>query len=121
MHIIIPDDYQDCVRYLSCFEKIVGHSVQVYRDSPPDLASLASRFALAEALVLTRERTPISAALLDQLPRLRFISQTGRAGAHIDLSACTQRGIAVAETTSSPTATAELTWALIMASRRHLV
>jgi len=121
MHIIIPDDYQDCVRYLSCFEKLLGHSVQVFHDSPKDLASLASRFALAEALVLTRERTQISATLLEQLPRLRLISQTGRAGSHIDVEACTRHGVAVAETHSTGTATAELTWALVLASRRHLV
>lgn len=121
MHIIIPDDYQNCVRYLSCFEKLVGHSVQVFHDSPKDLASLASRFALAEALVLTRERTVISAPLLDQLPRLRLISQTGRTGSHIDVDACTQRGIAVTETHSTGTAAAELAWALVLASRRHIV
>lgn len=121
MHIIIPDDYQDCVRYLSCFEKLLGHSVQVYHDSPKDLASLAARFALAEALVLTRERTEISATLLDHLPRLRLISQTGRAGAHIDVEACTRRGIAVTETHSTGTSTAELAWALVLAGRRHLV
>src|SRR5690606_19586002 len=121
MHIIIPDDYQDCVRYLSCFEKLLGHSVQVFHDSPKDLASLASRFALAEALVLTRERTEISAALLQQLPRLRLISLTGRAGSHIDVEACTRHGVAVAETSSTGVATAELAWALILASRRHLL
>lgn len=121
MYIIIPDDYQDCVRYLPCFEKLLGHSVQVYHDSPKDLASLASRFTMAEALVLTRERTEISATLLDQLPRLRLISQTGRAGSHIDIDACTERGIAVTETSSTGTATAELAWALVLAGRRHLV
>lgn len=121
MHIIIPDDYQDCVRYLSCFEKLLGHSVQVYHDSSKDLAELAARFALAEALVLTRERTHISASLLDRLPRLKLISQTGRAGAHIDVEACTKRGVAVAETHGTGSSTAELTWALILASRRHLV
>src|SRR5690606_29039034 len=113
MHIIIPDDYQDCVRYLACFEKLVGHSVQVFHDSPKELASLASRFSLAEALVLTRERTVISATLLDRLPRLRLISQTGRAGPHLDIEACTKRGIAVTETHSTGTSTAELTWALV--------
>lgn len=121
MHIIIPDDYQDCVRYLSCFEKLMGHSVQVFHDSPKDLASLVSRFSLAEALVLTRERTVISAALLDQLPRLKLISQTGRAGGHIDVDACTRRGIAVTETHSTGASTAELTWALVLAGRRHLL
>jgi len=71
--------------------------------------------------VLTRERTEISATLLQQLPKLRLISQTGRAGSHIDIDACTERGIAVTETSSTGIPAAELTWALVLASRRHLV
>ena len=121
MYIIIPDDYQDCVRYLSCFETLLGHSVQVYHDSPKDLASLSSRFARAEALVLTHARTEISASLLQQLPHLRLISQAGRAGDHIDIDACTAHGVGVTETTSSGTAVAELTWALVLAAHRNLV
>ncbi|SRR5690606_2744085 len=121
MHIIIPDDYQDCVRYLGCFEKLLGHSVQVFNDSTKDVAQLASRLVLAEALVLTRERTVISASLLEQLPRLRLISQTGRAGSHIDIDACTRYGVAITETQSTGNSTAELAWALILASRRHIV
>lgn len=121
MNITIPDDYQDCVRYLQCFDKLKHHAVQVFNDSGKDVAELAARFATAHALVLMRERTAISAALLEKLPRLRLISQAGRAGPHIDLDACTRFGVAVTETQGDGTPTAELTWALILASRRHLV
>ena len=121
MNITIPDDYQDCVRHLACFATIAKHNVQIFNDNVKDVKSLASRFASAQALVLTRERTQISAALLDLLPNLQLISQTGKAGSHVDLAACTQRGIAVAEGRGDGSVTAELTWALIMASRRHLV
>jgi D-3-phosphoglycerate dehydrogenase len=41
-------------------------------------------------------------------------------GEHIDVAACTERGIAVADGVSSPVAPAELTWALIMAAMRRL-
>src|SRR5262249_8784610 len=58
--------------------------------------------------------------LLEKLPKLKLISQTGRVGPHIDLEACTRLGIAVAEGVGSPVSTAELTWALIMASMRRL-
>lgn len=121
MNITISDDYQNCVRHLECFQKLAGHSVQVFNDTTQNLAELAARFADAEAIVLMRERTAISAALLDQLPKLRLICQTGTAGAHIDLDACTAHGVAVVETHGSAVSTAELTWALVLASRRHLV
>ncbi len=122
MRIVIPDDYQDCVRHLDCFRKLgAGHQVTVFNDSVTDIDALAARFAGAQALVLIRERTRITERLLDRLPDLRLISQTAKISGHIDLAACTARGIAVAEGSGDPTSTAELTWAMIMASRRHLV
>lgn len=121
MRIVIPDDYQDCVRTLDCFARLAGHDVIVHHDNVKPVDALAARLADADAIVLTRERTVVTAALLDRLPRLRMISQTGKVAGHIDLRACTERGIAVAEGSGSGAATAELTWALILASRRHLV
>ncbi|MBU2409939.1 MAG: D-2-hydroxyacid dehydrogenase family protein, partial [Gammaproteobacteria bacterium] len=82
---------------------------------------LAHRFADADAIVLTRERTRIDVALLDRLPKLRLISQTGKLAGHVDLAACTARGVLVAEGSGAGSATAELSWALALASRRHLV
>lgn len=121
MRIAIPDDYQDCVRGLDCFGKLAGHDVRVFNDSVKGTDALAARFADAEAIVLTRERTRIDAALLDRLPHLRLISQTGKLAGHVDLEACTARGVLVAEGSGAGSATAEIAWALALASRRHLV
>ncbi|SIR49753.1 D-2-hydroxyacid dehydrogenase family protein [Pseudacidovorax sp. RU35E] len=121
MRIAIPDDYQDCVRSLACFGKLAGHEVTVFHDTLNDTAALAARLQDFDAVVLTRERTRIGAALLDRLPRLRLISQTGKVAGHVDVAACTARGVAVADGRGSGAATAELTWTLLLASRRHLV
>lgn len=121
MRIVIPDDYQDCVRTLKCFAALAGHEVAIYQDTVRDLATLVQRFGDADALVLTRERTAIKADLLDRLPKLKLISQTGKVSNHIDLPACTAHGVAVAEGSGSGSVTAELTWAMILASRRNLV
>jgi D-3-phosphoglycerate dehydrogenase len=121
MIIAIPDDYQDCVRHLDCFAKLAGHEVRIFNDSVKGTDALAARFADAEAIVLTRERTRIDAALLDRLPRLRLISQTGKLAGHVDLAACTARGVRVAEGSGAGSATAEIAWTLALASRRHLV
>ena len=120
MHIVIPDDYQDCVRHLECFAKLADHRTTIYNDTVVDLDELARRFADADALVLIRERTRITPELLDRLPKLRLISQTGKVSNHLHVLDCTRRGIAVAEGQGAPGATAELTWALIMATMRHL-
>lgn len=120
MRIVIPDDYQDAVRGLACFSKLAGHSVTIYNDTVKEIDALAERFREADALVLIRERTRITEALLERLPRLKLISQTGKGAAHIDLAACERRGITVTVGTGSPFAPAELTWALVLAAARHL-
>ncbi|KGC57315.1 putative d-3-phosphoglycerate dehydrogenase oxidoreductase protein [Burkholderia mallei] len=99
---------------------LADHEVKIFNNTVRGLGQLASRLAEVEALVLIRERTHITSQLLGKLPHLRMISQTGRVSTHIDLEACTERGIAVLEGTGSPTAPAELTWALIMAAQRRI-
>lgn len=120
MKIVIPDDYQGAVRTLECFSKLDGHEVTIYNDSVTDVDVLAERFREAEALVLIRERTAVGEALLDRLPRLKVIAQTGRGMPHIDLAACTRHGVLVTSGGGSATATAELTWALVLAASRHI-
>lgn len=122
MRIVIPDDYQHVIRTLDCFPRLANHDVTLFHErQPASLETLAARFADADALVLTRERTRIDAALLDRLPNLKLISQTGKVSAHLDLEACTARGVVVTEGRGSPVAPAELTWALILNARRELV
>ena len=120
MNIIILDDYQDAVRKLSCASKLDAFPAKVYTNTVKGVGQLSVRLKDAEALVLIRERTHITRQLVEKLPKLRLISQTGKVGSHIDLEACTERGIAVAEGVGSPVAPAELTWALIMAACRRL-
>ncbi len=120
MNIIILDDYQDAVRKLQCANKLDGLSAKVFTNTVKGAGQLAIRLRDAEALVLIRERTHFNKALLEKLPKLRLICQTGRVGPHIDIETCTKLGIAVAEGVGSPVAPAELTWALVMAAMRRL-
>ncbi len=120
MNIIILDDYQDAVRKLQCASKLDGLSAKVFTNTVKGIGQLAIRLRDVEALVLVRERTHFPRLLLEKLPKLRLICQTGPVGPHIDVEACTKLGIAVAEGVSSPIAPAELTWALVMAAMRRL-
>ncbi len=120
MNIVILDDYQDAVRKLACASRLEHYPAKVYTNSVKGLGQLSVRLRDAEVLVLIRERTQITRQLIEKLPRLKMISQTGRVGSHVDVAACTERGIAVAEGVGSPVAPAELTWALIMAAMRRL-
>jgi D-3-phosphoglycerate dehydrogenase len=120
MNIVILDDYQDAVRKLRCASKLEAYPAKVYTNTVKGIGQLSVRLRDADVIVLIRERTQMSRQLLEKLPRLRMIAQTGRVGAHVDVQACTERGIAVAEGVGSPVAPAELTWALIMAAMRRL-
>lgn len=124
MKIAVLDDYQDAVRKLDCFNLLQDHEVKVFNNTVKGVGQLAARVADVEALVLIRERTRVTRQLLDRLPKLKIISQTGRvsrdAGGHIDLDACTDKGVVVLEGKGSPVAPAELTWALVMAAQRRI-
>ena len=121
MKIAILDDYQDAVRGLDCFKLLDGHEVKVFSNTARGLGQLAIRLAPFDALVLIRERSSFNRALLSKLPNLKLLSQTGKVSGHIDVAAATELGIAIAEGIGSPTAPAELTWALIMAAQRKIV
>src|SRR6516165_2779885 len=122
MRISILDDYFDTLRTLSCFQKLKGHDVAVWNDHVQDTDALAARLKDTECLVLIRERTKIQAALLERLPKLELISQRS-VYPHIDVEACTRLGVIVSsgQHAGSPSyETAELTWALILATARQL-
>jgi D-3-phosphoglycerate dehydrogenase len=120
MNIVILDDYQDVVRKLQCASKLEHYPAKVYTNTVKGLGQLSVRLKDADVIVLIRERTVMTRQLIEKLPKLKLIAQTGRIGSHIDIAACTERGVAVAEGTGSPVAPAELTWALIMAAMRRL-
>ena len=122
MKITILDDYHDTVRTLKCFGKVAAHDVTIWNDHVQDLEPLAQRLRDTEALVLIRERTKIRAPLIERLDKLKLISQRS-VYPHIDIEACTRRGIIVSSSMHAGTpsyATAELTWGLILASMRQI-
>jgi D-3-phosphoglycerate dehydrogenase len=121
MKIIIPDDYHGLVPKLGCFATLAGHEVTVLNDVAPPFESLAAKLRDADIIIPIRERTNFTRALLEQLPRLKLISQTGRSAHSVDLKACTDLGITVCSGShASPYTVAEHTWALIFAWARRI-
>ncbi len=120
MNIVILDDYQDAVRKLRCAEKLEPYPAKVFTNTVKGVGQLSIRLRDADVLVLIRERTQITRQLIEKLPRLKLIAQTGRVGSHLDVAACTERGVAVAEGVGSPVAAAELTWGLVLAAMRRI-
>src|SRR5215475_13206935 len=120
--VSILDDYFDTLHTLPCFAKLAPFDVTIWNDHVEDVDVLAERLKDGEVLVLIRERTKIQAALLGRLPKLRLISQRS-VYPHIDIDACTERGVIVSSNQHAETpsyATAELTWALVLAAMRQI-
>jgi len=119
--IVIPDDYQDMIDQLQCFSMIRHHDVRRYREPARDLDQLVERLRDADVVVSVRERVEFSRELLERLPKLKLLALVGRNSHMLDFAAATDLGIPVSTGVSnSPVAPAELTLALIVASRRNI-
>jgi D-3-phosphoglycerate dehydrogenase len=106
------------------YPKLKGHEVIVHTDAYIDPARVVEQVAGCDALLLTQQRVTITRQIIERLPGLKFISQTGRNVSHLDVAACTDHGILVSagghDGGSPYTTTGELAWALILASLRQL-
>lgn len=122
MRIAILDDYQNATCSLQAFGRLAGHEVTAFTDHVHDPDTLAQRLRGYEALVLIQQRLRLTREIIEKLPAsVRIVSQTGSWVGHIDVEACSERGIAVgAAGKTNYHAPAELAWALILASLRHL-
>jgi D-3-phosphoglycerate dehydrogenase len=126
--IAVIDDYQSFVPSLDAWARLRARlpqaDIRVITSQPLDDAAIAQLHDV-HYLVLIRERTRVTQGLLDRLPALKALVQTGTAGApetsHIDQAACARRGIAIIEGLGSDGhSAAEATWALVLAATRQL-
>lgn len=121
MKIAVIDDYQDAFRKLECYAKLKGHDVTVFNDTVKDPAKLAERLKDADIVLLTQQRSRFPRTVVERLPKLKLISQTGGNVTHIDVAACTERGVLVSGAgRGSSNATAEFTWGLILSALRSI-
>ncbi len=120
MRCVILDDYQDVAGEYADWGSIPELELTSLRDHIADDDELVARLAGVEIVVAMRERTSFPAEVLERLPDLRLLVTTGMRNASIDLAAASRLGITVCGTGAGGNPTAELTWALILGSVRHL-
>ena len=121
MKVAILDDYQDVALRLADWSGVRRRAeITVFNDHLADPAALVERLRPFDVVCIMRERTPLSRDILQQLPRLKLIASTGPRNAAIDMRAAAERGIVVTATGYESTPTIELSWALILATARHL-
>jgi phosphoglycerate dehydrogenase-like enzyme len=122
VQIAVIDDWQNVASGVVDWSVLEGiGQVHFLHDYPADTATLIQRLQGFDVICVMRERTPFDKALLQGLPKLKLLLTGGLRNAAIDIPAAKALGIQVCGTDSYKHAAPELTWALIMASTRHLL
>jgi phosphoglycerate dehydrogenase-like enzyme len=121
-HIVVLDDSERAMRRLADWRGIDARAEVTFHHEPVRGAALVDALKDADAIVLMRDRTPFTAELLAQLPKLRYLVFTGTRNAKLDLAALAARGIPVSCTEFGPSkdSTCELTWTAILAATKQL-
>ncbi len=122
MKVAILDDYQNVAREMADWSPVAERAeITVFSDHVSDADELVRRLEPFDVVFVMRERTPLTAEILQRLPRLRMIASTGPFNASIDTEAAQRLGIHIGTTGGSASSTVELTWALILATARNLL
>src|SRR5438046_471315 len=118
MKVVVLDDYADVFRKSADYARLKDHEVVIYRDTEKDADKLAARMKDADAVIATQERTDFPRTLIEKVPRLKLIAQTGSHRYHFDREALSEKGILLCISPPSghmAWSTCELTWGLIIA------
>ena len=119
--VAVLDDYQNVALSLADWSVVDGRAtVTVFNDHLADADAVVKRLQPFDIVCVMRERTPMTRAIIERLPKLRLIASTATRNASIDLKAAEERGVQVVHTGYTSAPTIELTWALILARARNL-
>jgi phosphoglycerate dehydrogenase-like enzyme len=120
--IAVLDDYQNAALE-SADWSVLGQraDLTVFKDHLADPEAVIERLMPFDVICVMRERSPLPRNIIERLPNLKLIASTGAGNASIDVAAAGERGIAVVHTGYRSDPAIEFTWALILASARHIV
>src|ERR1700719_5072770 len=120
--VAVLDDYQRVALSLADWSVLDARAtVTVFDDHLADSDAVVERLAPFDIVCVMRERTPLTRAIIERLPRLKMIASTGPFNAAIDMAAAADHGIHVGTTGGTIASTVELAWALILSAERNIV
>ena len=121
LKVAILDDYQNIFQQFIDIEKLSGkYEFKIFSEPFLDEADAIDQLSDFEALLVMRERTPLTKNLIDNLTRLKFIITSGLRNKSIDLETAKKRKIIICGTEMNTNPTPELTWSLILGLARNL-
>ena len=119
--VAVLDDYQDVFRQIVDVEKYKSkYDFKIFNNPFLDEKEAIIELENFEALFIMRERTPITKSLIENLPKLKYITTSGMRNKAIDLEAAKKKNIIVCGTEINPNPAAEITWALILGLYRNI-
>ena len=119
--VAVLDDYQNTFEHIIESDNYKNkYDFKIFNE--PFLSEAEASVSLQEfeALLIMRERTPITSTLIESLTNLKYIMTSGMRNKAIDLEATKSRNIMVCGTEMNPNPTAELAWALILGLARNM-
>src|SRR2546430_643900 len=120
--IAVLDDYQNVALESADWSVLRDRAdIAVFQDHLADPDAVVERLLPFDVVCVMRERSPLPRNVIERLPNLKLIASTGSGNASIDVAAASEHGIAVVHTGYRSDPTIEFTWALILASARHIV
>ena len=121
LKVAILDDYQDVSQQFVDLEKLSGkYEFKIFSEPFTDEADVLEQLADYEALLIMRERTPITKNIIENLTKLKFIITSGLRNKAIDIGAAKKRKVIVCGTEMNINPTPELTWCLLLGLARNL-
>ena len=120
LKVAILDDYQNVSQQFVDIEKLSGkYEIKIFSDPFLDESDALEQLSEFEALLIMRERTPITKNIIENLTKLKFIITSGLRNKSIDLETAKKRKIIVCGTEMNINPTPELTWGLILGLARN--
>src|ERR1700734_1910602 len=91
--IAVLDDYQNVALSLADWSVLDERAtVTVFNDHLSDSDAVVERLLPFDVVCVLRERTPLTRAIIERLPKLRLIASTAMRNASIDVKAAEERG-----------------------------
>src|SRR5580704_14677008 len=120
--IAVLDDYQNVAHGSADWSVLRDRAdIAVFQDHLADPEAVIERLLPFDVVCVMRERSPLPRNIIERLPNLKLIASTGTGNTSIDVAAAGYHGIAVVHTRYRSDPASEFTWALILASVRHIV
>ena len=119
--VAVLDDYQNAFQQIVDVDKHKDKfEFKIFTNPFNDEKEAIVELEDFEALLIMRERTPMTKTLIESLPKLKYIMTSGMRNNSINLEATKKKNIIVCGTDINPNPAAEITWALILGLYRNM-